>query len=71
VSTSVSLIHPHLHPTSVNLILQQIADFDAMLDDAKADNLGTKQAIFSTAAGRSTGKFKIDEDEKLASANVL
>jgi hypothetical protein len=67
VTTSVFLIHPHLvHPTSFNFILQQIADFDAM-DDAQADNQGTNRAIRSTAAGLSTGNFKIDEDMKLAS----
>jgi hypothetical protein len=70
VSTSVSLIHPHLHPTSSKFILQQIADFDAM-DDAQADSQGTNRAIRSTAAGRSTGNFKIDEDMKFASAYVL
>ncbi len=69
--TSVSLIHPHLFPTSFNSILEQIADLHAM-DDAQADNLGTNRAIWSTCtAGRSTGNFKIDEDMKLASAYVF
>jgi hypothetical protein len=70
VSTSVLLIHPHLHPTSFNFILEQIADFHA-IDDAQAENQGTNRAICSTTAGRSTGNFKIDEDMKVASAYVF
>jgi hypothetical protein len=39
------------------------------MDDAQADDQGTNGPIRSTAAGRSTGNFKIDDEGmKLASA---